>query len=122
MFKFQRAPGQPRHPHYDHNRQSNVRRGRRRPGENRRFGPRRVRHRREDATHTKRHDNGRKTHHGHRKHAGTEALINGSRYLDAVERLLVHGAILRCFVPRRRRLDLHGGDGHQSGQILRESL
>ena len=39
-----------------------------------------------------------------------------------IVRLPVHRPLLRRHVPRGRRDDLHGGDGHQSGQVLREGV
>lgn len=59
---------------------------------------------------------------GHSEHSGAEAAADGSGHLDALQRLPAHRAVLRGLVPRGRCVDLHGGHGHQSRQILHQSL
>jgi hypothetical protein len=49
-------------------------------------------------------------------------LLTDLDIFDAQQRLSIHRAVLWGAVSRGRRLDLHGGDGHESGQVLRQSV
>lgn len=106
-----------------------------------RLGPRRLRHRGENATHTERDNYGRKENNRYREHTGTKKTAHGPRYIDEIQRLCLHGTILRGAVPGRRCMDLYGGSicfcyflllfrtelcvsgyGYEFRQVLHESL